>query len=360
VSGETRAPAAALHGEDAPAAEAYEPPIDWILRPFAVPGRSPWLVGAGIALGFLIVSLCVRVALFGVPPGPAWREIYPWLDLLNGVVFAYIPTAMWLLRSGRACDLRTLRPHLREGVSYRAVADAALGVPRAAPLVSLLAALALGLVPMTDRGFWDTPTPPSILHPLVLFFALRMAATGWLGGRAIATEARALTAFARIGARDVRVDLMDLRPFAVFARVGLRSALCWVVISSLISLFWLGPGAPVLNAVIVVGLVAGVSVGFFACIEGAHRAISAVKREAIAAVESRIARAGASLMAGRAAEANDERLTDLVAWHSFLEKIRDWPLDAPALARGALIAALGLGSWLGGALVDKVVDRFFG
>jgi len=359
VSSETGAPAAVLHGEGAPASDAYEPPIDWILRPFAVSDRSPWLVAAGLALGFLVVSLCVRVALFGVPPGPAWREIYPWLDLLNGVVFAYIPTAMWLLRRGRACDLRSLRPHLREGVSYRAIADAALGVPRSAMLASLAAALVLGLVPAMDPRFWDGPRPP-LLHPLVLFFALRMAVTGWLAGRAIASEARALAAFARIGARDVRVDLMDLRPFAVFARVGLRSALSWVVVSSLISLFWLGPGAPLVNAVIVVGLVAGVSVGFFACIEGPHRAIAAAKRDALAAVESRIARAGRALMEGRPADAGGERLTDLVAWHAFLEKIRDWPLDAPALVRGALIAALGLGSWLGGALVDRVVDRFFG
>ena len=358
MSGETGAPAAVLHGADLPASDAYEPPIDWVLRPFAAPGRSPWLVAAGLALGFLIVSQCVRVALFGLPPGPAWREIYPWLDLLNGVVFAYIPTAMWLLRRGRVCDLRSLRPHLRDGVSYRAVADAALGVPRSAPLVSLAAALALGLVPVVDPGFWDFPMPP-ILHPIVLFFALRMAATGWIAGRAVVSEARALAAFARIGARDVRVDLMDLRPFAVFARIGLRSALCWVVVSSLISLFWLGPGAPILNAVIVVGLVAGVSVGFYACIEGAHRAIAAAKREAIAAVEPLIARASAQLLEGRAAEVHGARLTDLVAWHGFLERIRDWPLDAPALVRGALIAALGLGSWLGGALVDRLVDRFF-
>jgi len=359
VSGEPGAPAALLHAAAAPASDAYEPPLDWILRPFAVSGRSPWLVAAGLALGFLLVSQCVRVALFGLPPGPAWREIYPWLDFLSGVVFAYMPTAMWLLRRSRASDLRTLRPHLREGVSYHAVADAALGVPRSAPLVSLVAALTLGLVPVMDRGFWDFPRPP-ILHPLVIFFTLRMAVTGWIAGRAVASEARALAAFARIGARDVRVDLLDLRPFAVFARVGLRSALSWVVVSSLISLFWLGPGAPFVNAVIVVGLVAGVSVGFFACIEGPHRAISAAKREALAVVESRIARSGAALMEGRVADANGESLSDLVAWHGFLEKIRDWPLDAPAVVRGALIAALGLGSWLGGALVGRVVDRFFG
>ncbi|HXK25654.1 MAG TPA: hypothetical protein VMS55_23495, partial [Myxococcota bacterium] len=311
MSGETRAPAAMLHGEDAPAADAYEPPIDWVLRPFAAPGRSPWLVATALAFGFLIVSQCVRLTLFGLPPGPAWREIYPWLDFLSGVVFAYIPTAMWILRRGRACDLRTLRPHLRDGVSYRALADAALGVPRSGTVASLMGALVLGLVPVVDPGFWDFPRPP-VLHPLVLFFTLRMAVTGWIAGRAIAAEARALVAFARIGARDVRVDLMDLRPFAVFARVGLRSALSWVIVSSLISLFWLGPGAPLVNGVIVVALVAGVSVGFYACIEGAHRAIAAAKRDALAAVESRIARASAALMTGRADEADGARLADLV------------------------------------------------
>jgi hypothetical protein len=104
----------------------------------------------------------------------------------------------------------------------------------------------------------------------------------------------------------------------------------------------------------------GVAAGLDAYVHGPHLAIAAAKREALGAVEARIAHAGAALMDGRPAASGEPRLADLVAWHAFLERVREWPIDAPALLRGALIAALGIGSWLGGALVDRVVDRLFG
>jgi hypothetical protein len=282
-----------------------------------------------------------------------------WLDLLNGVLFAYIPTALWCLRAGRLRDLRELQPALLGGPELRRRIDAALGVP---PLrlaaAGLAGAVALGPLPLVDPGFWDFERPPAG-DPLVLFFMLRMAVSGWLGGHAAVTEASAIAAFARLGARHVRVDLFDLRPFEVFARSGLRSAFAWVLMSSLISLFWLGPGAGVANAYIVTGILVAVSAAVFASVYGAHLAIAAARREALATVEARIARAGAALLAGREPEAGP-RLADWVAWHGYLLRIRDWPLGAPALARGALIAALGLGSWLGGALVERALDRLFG
>jgi hypothetical protein len=289
-----------------------------------------------------------------------WRDPFAWIDLLNGVLFAYIPTALWLLRRARLRDLRSLRPALREGASFAETADAALCVsPRRLAACGLVGAVALGALPTIDPGFWESRMPP-LTHPFMLFMIARMAITGWLGGHAIATEASAIAAFARIGAEGVRVDLQDLRPFEVFARGGLRSAFAWVLLSSLISLFWLGPAAGEGNAVIVAVILLGVSAGVFAAVYGPHRAIAAAKAEALARVEARIARAGSALMGEGAPAPGEPRLADLVAWHGFLDRVPEWPIGAPALARGALIAALGLGSWLGGALVDRAVDRWFG
>ena len=105
---------------------------------------------------------------------------------------------------------------------------------------------------------------------------------------------------------------------------------------------------------------AGVSFGVFACVYGPHRAISAAKREAQGVVGSRIARAGAALESGREPVDAGVRLADLVAWHTYLGGVREWPIGAPALSRAALLAALAVGSWLGGVLVERVVDRLFG
>ncbi len=39
-----------------------------------------------------------------------------------------------------------------------------------------------------------------------------------------------------------------------------------------------------------------------------------------------------------------------------LESVREWPFDAPSLVRFALYVALGLGSWLGAAAVERLLD----
>jgi hypothetical protein len=355
-----RVDAGAIAREVAGAPDAYEPPLtDWTLRPFAS-GTSPFAVAAALALALVVTSQLVRIAVAGMPTGPLWRDPYLWLDLLNGVLFAYIPTALWLLRRGRLRDLRELRPHLREEISWRAVVDATLLVPqRRLLLAGSAGALVLGILPVIDPGFWEG-TRPALTAPIMLFFVVRMAISGWLGGHAVVTETTALAALSRIGATQTRVDLMDLRPFEIFARAGLRSAFAWVLVSSLVSLFWLGPGAGSANAFIVGATLVSVSLGVFACIYGPHRAIAAAKREVLGGVEGRIARAGAALEAGRDPEDDGVRLADLVAWHALLLRVRDWPIGASALARAALLAALALGSWLGGVLVERAVDWLFG
>jgi hypothetical protein len=355
-----RADAGEIASLDARAeAEAYEPPLtDWTLRPFAA-GAPPLAVAAALAVGLVAVSQLVRAAVVGLPAGPLWRDPFLWLDILNGVLFAYMPTALWLLRRARLRDLRELRPYLREGVSYREVVDSVLRVPpRRLLLAGAAGALLLGALPIVDPGFWEGARP-SLATPIMIFFVVRMALSGWLSGHAVATEITALTALAGVGATQMRVDLMNLRTFEIFARTGLRSALAWVLLSSLISLFWLGPGAIFANAFIVGITLASVSFGVFACIYGPHRAIAAAKREAQDAVAARIARAGAALETGREPADAGVRLADLVAWHSHLERVREWPIGAPALARAALLAALALGSWLGGVVMERAVDWLF-
>jgi hypothetical protein len=45
----------------------------------------------------------------------------------------------------------------------------------------------------------------------------------------------------------------------------------------------------------------------------------------------------------------------LIAYRALIAAVHDWPFDAPALLRFALIAALGVFSWLGGAVVERLL-----
>jgi len=49
-------------------------------------------------------------------------------------------------------------------------------------------------------------------------------------------------------------------------------------------------------------------------------------------------------------------LSDWIAYRGLIESVREWPVDAPTLRRFALYLAIPLGSWFGGALVERMVD----
>ena len=51
---------------------------------------------------------------------------------------------------------------------------------------------------------------------------------------------------------------------------------------------------------------------------------------------------------------------DLAAYETRIASIATWPFDLSTLVRFALYVALGLGSWLGAAVVERFVDAVVG
>ena len=50
------------------------------------------------------------------------------------------------------------------------------------------------------------------------------------------------------------------------------------------------------------------------------------------------------------------RLAGLITYHDLVERVPEWPFDAPMALRLGLFVTLGIGSWLGGALVERLVE----
>jgi hypothetical protein len=48
--------------------------------------------------------------------------------------------------------------------------------------------------------------------------------------------------------------------------------------------------------------------------------------------------------------------SELYAYRRCLDEVRDWALDTPSFVRFALYLLIPIGSWLGGALVERLVD----
>ena len=49
------------------------------------------------------------------------------------------------------------------------------------------------------------------------------------------------------------------------------------------------------------------------------------------------------------------KLPGLLAYKNAIESVREWPFDAPTLTRFFLYVAIPLGSWVGGALVERLL-----
>jgi hypothetical protein len=173
----------------------------------------------------------------------------------------------------------------------------------------------------------------------------------------VLAESRRLS---QLAARLPAIDLFDLRPLVCFARQGLSNALLNVGFVSILalSLFESGFG-------VVFGLVGLMNLGVSAAgqllpVRGAHLRIRAAKGAELDWCRERLREARAQLAAPEVprpgSAATDARLADLLAYRAFVEGVREWPFDASTLVRFGLYLLIPLGSWAGGALVERLID----
>jgi hypothetical protein len=168
--------------------------------------------------------------------------------------------------------------------------------------------------------------------------------------------------YSQIGERHVKVDLLDLAPLSRLTRHGLRIVLLLVIISAPGVVFFTAgnpfayrsPMTPAIMACLwPVPLAAAV---FVLPILGLRRQIRARKVEELAKVREDI-RIDHELVAQRGTESAEAgaRLPGLIAYMNQIESVREWPFDAPTLARFFLYVAIPIGSWVCAAFVERLL-----
>jgi hypothetical protein len=234
-------------------------------------------------------------------------------------------------------------------------AEALLERVRQAPraMVGAGAALFGALVPPAISGVLGEPraflTDFEFLWTMglngTLFFLMAwIAATGAAQNRALES---ALTP-------RLRVDPLAPEELVPFARRGLAHAVYWLLGSSLASLLFLNFGFSPLHAAIVTAALALGTVAFVQPMRGPHRRLVAARDAELARVRLRLRAARAEAHAGDDAAA--ARLGGLLHLEERLRDASTWPLDAPSVARFGALGALAVGSWVGGALIERLVD----
>lgn len=159
----------------------------------------------------------------------------------------------------------------------------------------------------------------------------------------------------------LKIDLFHPENLAPFNRMALRRCFLWSVGSAIGLLFFLNEAiearglAPFLFGIFVVAFAT-----LFTPLTGMHRKISAVKRQELSEVRSLIVQLKNQLMSDKASNVEvAQRLTGFIAYEGRLEKTPEWPIDLPTIGKFSLYLGIPVFSWVGGALVERVVDSLF-
>lgn len=331
------------------------------------------IVGGGplAALGVVLTVTLLYGGLFLLFNGSA-GTLHPWrladgswnlgrlsTEMLNGVLIGYFLASYAVARRGALADLVALRPvldcsdQLRNDME-RQILTPGLGITLAAALCALL----LSLLMMFDPAVWDGAPIPRFPDPLLLWTFFRNFVMGWTGARLGFADVSMTAGFARLGAH-ARVDLLDGRPLDPFVRKGQRSVVIWILFSSLLSLFWFAGTAASLNQLVLVLVLVLATAALLAPLSGVRRRIVAVKQAELSRINDAIRRERGRIP-GEGEQWETPRLANLIAYRQLVEAVHEWPLTAPALLRFALFVLIGLGSWLGAALVERALESALG
>ncbi len=166
------------------------------------------------------------------------------------------------------------------------------------------------------------------------------------------TEARRFSALAR---HVVRSAVFDPKSLVPFTQLGLTNVLNGVGIPVILSLFLFGSG--LLYLVLGVGLLTLLVaiVGMIWPIQGIHRQIKNAKHEKLDWVNAELAREREVIVDG-----GGERFPQLMAYRSYIESIREWPLDGSTMTRLGFYLGIPAISWSGAALVERLIDSALG
>ncbi len=315
----------------------------------------------GVALGFGAVVLgvvAVAALLLESPSEIVARGVLGNRDLRLGltitVLAAYTPAGRHYLLVSAARNRAALRELL--GARSAAAIDAPVRWPRA--FVPWLFVLVVPLVALAiDRdpgvyfraGYWSVGN---------VWTWILGTFTAWCLGRSAVATVAISRQFSAMAAALPEVDLLDRRWLAPFVNQALFSSLLWLLVPALWAVNLVdAPFVTVVPAISGVCIAVG-TVALLLPTRGVRRRLQEAKERELALTRAALrgdeARLGESLLAARGERPS---VADLVAWARYVDEQSTSPFNPASRLRFVLYLALPLGSWLGGALVEWVVDR---
>jgi hypothetical protein len=339
---------------------ALAPPTSWTLRLFARAPVSPFWVGLAIAAAWFAFYVLYTAVLCDGPgqiaelSGRTWPSELVW-SLIIGMAPAVTAASM----RGSLRDLEDLGPELdASSEELAALRRQIVTVPaKLVTLAGLVTAAGTIMLMLNHGNPWIAGRRPDLTHPALIWFVGRNVINWWLISRAVVIEVSLARAFSQLGTRLPEVDLLDYTSLAPFGRRGLRSVLLWMLYLSLFSLqYIMGRAEPILGLGLV--FVIGIALAAFLLpVWGAHLRLRDAKAAELTRLRELMVDARKRTFDAPADERGGGRLADLVAWEQRISNVSEWPFGGTTLLRFVLYTAFGLGSWLGAAFVERLLER---
>ena len=209
-------------------------------------------------------------------------------------------------------------------------------------------------------SFLHQPDDPLLLFQPVRWFAdfvvplVGLVFMGWFYFRFMFLLVWSAVAISRTARHIQSIDLLDTSLVKPYAQHGVRSSLLAVVSLSISANLWLDPDSPVIGtATSVVMLVAAAVLALILPTWGIHQRLKALKQTELTQIRNAIS----SRRDPQTRSVDDaQQLRADLALEQRLMEISEWPFDAGSYGRVTLYVFLGFGSWVGAALVERVLE----
>ena len=337
--------------------------MPWTFRQVLAFPHSPWWLAGAVGAGFLLLPIPYHNATgrfdgVMIEGRPFWLHSFAVNEFAYAAALAYTIVLVVYLVRGTRRDLSQLGAVLGlDAAGLETLSREVLSFTPRFFRIAGAASVALGLVIVwatwqgTQGSFGMEPRGPTFAWILA-----REVFVDYHMGRALVLAIGVALRVSRLGRARARVRLLDLRPLAPFSQHGVRLALFWLAIWAINIPFLLT--TPLSEGVfrtfaIATGVALALSAaGLLLPTLGVHRRIQAAKADELEAVRRQVEEA-------RGSGANDQ-LPGLLAYESRIAATREWPFDARALRRLGLYLLIPVASWVGGALIERLVDAALG
>jgi hypothetical protein len=323
------------------------------------------VVAAGVILAALVAGYLGTILLTGaarpllVPTAPFGLDVVFRINLVMITLIAYTAAAGLLEFRSAPGELGRLRALLDcDDATFASALEAFFPTRLQAAVAWAGGCLFAFAVAWTSRtrgdrlgaiSTWDLHEHWNLALLVLLFSLLGLFALWGI---------RSARLYSVLSRRHARVRLLDAERLQLFGVRGLRLALIWFLGSGIALLLAVGAQ----DQAVVLGVIALTSaLGVASLILpslGIHQRLREVKAAELSRVRGEIESRVEALRAGDG-EGTGE-LPALLAWEARVAEVPVWPLGGAVMIRFGLLVLIPVGSWLGGAMVERLVDATLG